>query len=130
MPADAICPCSDLNPCPAGQQCCFDGTCQESCDVACTSDSHCDPCETCLNGICESGCPDPQTCCVIGDFMTCLDLTAPNSCCTADTCGLEDPDHCIVSACIDFICQPFDECVNGQQCCGNHTCIDSTGACD
>jgi hypothetical protein len=129
IPGDAACPCSDLHPCPDGQLCCADGSCQESCDVACTSDSQCGPCETCLKGNCEPGCPEPQTCCVIGDFSICLDLTVRNSCCTADTCGLEDPDRCIVSACTDFTCQPFEECVAGQQCCGNHTCIDSNDTC-
>jgi hypothetical protein len=67
---------------------------------------------------------------VIGDLTFCVDLTVEGSCCTSASCGLEDPDLCLVSACIDFQCQQVSECLpEVEQCCGNDLCVGASQDC-
>lgn len=127
---DDFCP----NPCSAERPCngcstCIDGLCFDGCgegeeccfvdpDVGqiCVEEGTCTP-----NGC---NCEEVADCCFINDvFAGCVDLTQAGACCTADTCGLEDPENCIVSGCFDFLCEPRSECLATETCC-NGDCMD------
>lgn len=109
--------------CFEGEACCNGGTDANRCSATGCDDGGNEGCRQC----------DDQglDCCFINDdFAGCWDSSDPSACCTADTCGLDDFEHCLTSGCISFSCQQVPTCAGGQYCCdgecSDEECLGST----
>jgi hypothetical protein len=104
-----------------GEQTCVDQRCvDEEDDIACRSSEQCEPCESCIYGVCtvsEYFCRDDEDC---G-----YDKICRNGFCTWEC---EDVDDCpTAQSCIDMVClddpPPTAECVFNDECSADEHCI-------
>lgn len=134
----SCCPTCD-GPCPGGQQCCGNGSCQECCTNAhcasgvCCRGACCEDGSRCIDGACSACVPDceDRACGSDGCDGTCGDCTAPDTCdtstgqcvcvpdcagnrCGDDGCGGACPDCGPCQACgAEGVCEPLP---NGTVC--------------
>lgn len=113
--------CTVDDECPGDQTCDGDGRCSaEPEDVACRSTEQCEPCESCIFGVCtvsEYFCREDDDCGI--------DKLCRNGFCTYECEAAEDCPR--GQSCIDMVClddpPPTAECVFNEECGGEFLCI-------